>query len=127
MAMLNLDFSAVQSRDPLEPGWYLARIAQIDEKTTTTGKPMLAVQYEVTATEDGEVVPGNRKVFENWVLTSEAMWKIKQVFSALGMPTEAIVDIDTDDLLGQELMLKIIQDTYQGDIRNYIKGIKAIG
>ncbi len=127
MAMLNLDFSAVQSRDPLEPGWYLGRIDKIEEKTSSTGKPMLAVQYEIMANEDGDVVPGNRRVFENWVLTPEAMWKVKQVFSALGLEAEAIVDIDTDELLGMTLMLKIVQDTYQGDIRNYIKGIKAAG
>ncbi len=125
MAVLNLDFSSVASRDPLEPGWYLCRISEIEEKQSSTGKPMLAVQYEVVSDDLGEPVEGSRKLFENWVLVDNALWKIQSVFKALGLPAEAIVDIDTDELVGLELMLKVVQDTYQGEIRNYIKGAKS--
>jgi hypothetical protein len=125
--MLKLDFSSVPSREPLEPGWYLANISAAEEKVSSTGKPMLVLTYSITATSDGEPVPGERRVFENLVLTQEALWKAKAVFQALGIDTSTIVDMDPDELIGSELMVRIAQDTYEGEIRNYAKGCKAIG
>lgn len=126
MAMLNLDFSSVPSRDPLEPGWYHARISAVEEKMSSTGKPMLMLTYEIVGTEDGEEIAGNRKIFENLVLTDNALWKVKAVFGALGIDTDEIVDMDTDELVDMELLLKVVQEEYQGEIRNYTKGCKPI-
>ncbi len=126
MAILNLDFSSVPNREPLEPGWYHGRIAKVEEKMSSTGKPMLAVEYDVIGTEEGEEIPGNRKLFENWVLTDAALWKVQAVFKALDLPTEAIVDLDTEELIGMELFLKVVQETYQGEVRNQVKACKAI-
>ena len=42
--MLNLDFSSVPSREPLEEGIYSLTIAKVEETTSSTGNPMLKVE-----------------------------------------------------------------------------------
>lgn len=126
MPILNLDFSNVPSREPLEPGWYAARIEAVEEKLSSTNKPMIVLTYLITGDANGEPVEGNRKIFENLVLVENCLWKVKSVFSALGIPTEDICELDTDELVGMELAIKLVQETYQGEIRNYTKGCKSL-
>ena len=116
MATLNLDFSNIPSREPLPEGVYPASIAKVEQVISSTGKPMLKVEFDIHS----EGYEG-RKVWGNYVLTENCMWKVKELFSALGLDTEAIVDIDTDDLLGLSCNLKIAQREYEGTIQNEIK------
>ena len=60
--MLNLDFSSVPSREPLEEGVYALTIAKVEEATSSTGNPMLKIEYDVNG------VDGNRKLWDNYVL-----------------------------------------------------------
>lgn len=117
MARLNLDFSNVQSRDPLPEGTYPASIAKVTQVLSkSSGNPMLKVEFNIL----DEAYSG-RKVWGNYVLTEAAMWKVQELFSALGLDTDAILDIDTDDMVGMTCNLKIAQREYEGDIQNEIK------
>ena len=127
MSMLNLDFSNVASREPLEPGFYHCRISAVEEKETqSTGNPMLVITYEVIGDEQGNVVEGSRKLWDNLVLTDKALWKVKAVFTALGIPTDEVVKLDTSELIGMELGVKVVQEMHNGENRNYTKGYKHI-
>lgn len=117
MAQMNLDFSNVQSRDPLPEGTYAASIAKVDMVTSkSSGNPMLKVEFNI----EDEAYTG-RKVWSNYVLTEAAMWKVQELFRAIGLDTEAIVTIDTDDLIGLTCNLKIAQREYEGNIQNEVK------
>lgn len=117
MARVNLDFSNVQSRDPLPEGVYDVTISKVDMTTSkTSGNPMLKVEFNVN-TEGYE----NRKLWGNYVLTEAAMWKVQELFSSLGLDCDAIVDIDTDDLIGMTCQAKVAQREYEGNIQNEIK------
>ena len=117
MAKLNLDFSNVQSRDPLPEGVYPASIAKVEQALSkSSGNPMLKVEFNIEA--DGYQ---GRKVWSNYVLTEAAMWKVQELFSALGLDTDAILEIDTDELVGMTCNLKIAQREYEGNIQNEIK------
>lgn len=118
--MLNLDFSSVPSREPLEEGVYPVRIAKVEETTSSTGNPMLKVEYDVLEVE------GNRKLWDNFVLIDKCMWKVKELFDALGIDTSAIVEMDVTELVGMELRAKVIQETYNGDVVNRVKKIMAL-
>ena len=112
MARLNLDFSNVQSRDPLPEGTYPASVAKVEQVLSkSSGNPMLKVEFNYSG----------RKVWGNYVLTEAAMWKVQELFSALGLDTDAILDIDTDDMVGMTCNLKIAQREYEGNIQNEIK------
>ena len=115
--MLNLDFSSVPSREPLEEGVYHLRIAKVEETTSSTGNPMLKVEYDVLDVE------GNRKLWDNYVLIDKVLWKVKELFDAIGVDTSELVEMDVNELVGMEVNGKVIQETYNGDIVNRIKKV----
>ena len=115
--MLNLDFSSVPSREPLEEGVYSLTIAKVEETTSSTGNPMLKVEYDVNG------VDGNRKLWDNYVLIDKCLWKIKELFDALGIDTGSIVEMDVTELIGMQVNAKVIQEDYNGDTVNRVKKI----
>lgn len=115
--MLNLDFSSVPSREPIAEGVYHLQIAKVEETTSSTNNPMLKVEYDVLDVE------GGRKLWDNFVLIPKALWKLKELFEALGIDTAEIVEMDVQELVGMEVQAKVIQETYQGDIVNRVKKI----
>ena len=115
--MLNLDFSSVPSREPLEEGVYHLRIAKVEETNSSTGNPMLKVEYDVVD------VDGNRKLWDNYVLIDKCLWKVKELFDAIGVDTSELVEMDVTELVGMEVNAKVIQETYNGDVVNRIKKI----
>lgn len=118
--MLNLDFSSVPSREPLEEGVYNLTIAKAEETTSSTGNPMLKVEYDVQG------VDGNRKLWDNYVLIDKCMWKVKELFDAVGIDTSELVEMDVNELVGLEVQAKVIQETYNGDIVNRIKKVMPV-
>ena len=117
---INLDFSSVPSREPLEEGIYHLQIAKVEETTSSTGNPMLKVEYNVLGVE------GNRKLWDNYVLIDKCLWKIKELFDALGIDTSNLVEMDVTELVGMEVQAKVIQETYNGDIMNRVKKILPV-
>lgn len=115
--MLNLDFSSVPSREPLEEGVYHLSIAKVEEKQSSSGNPMLAIEYDVME------VDGGRKLWDNYVLIDKCLWKIKELFDALGVDTSALVEMDVEELVGMEVNAKVVQETYNGDVVNRIKKV----
>lgn len=118
--MLNLDFSSVPSREPLEEGVYHLRIAKVEETISSTGNPMLKVEYDVMD------VDGSRKLWDNYVLIDKCLWKIKELFDAIGVDTSELVEMDVTELVGMEVNGKVIQETYNGDIVNRIKKVMPV-
>ena len=114
---INLDFSSIPSREPLAEGIYTFMIKRAEEKTSSTGKPMLLILFEELETKTG--------VFENYVLTAECLWKLQELLRALGLEASGEVALDTDDLLGQIVKGKVIQDEYAGEPVNRMKKIFA--
>ena len=115
--MLNLDFSSVPSREPLEEGVYHLQIAKVEETNSSTGNPMLKVEYNVLGVE------GNRKLWDNYVLIDKCLWKVKELFDALGIDTSELVEMDVTEMVGLEVQAKVIQETYNGDIMNRVKKV----
>ena len=118
--MLNLDFSSVPSREPLEEGVYHLQIAKVEETNSSTGNPMLKVEYNVLGVE------GNRKLWDNYVLIDKCLWKVKELFDALGIDTSELVEMDVNELVGLEVQAKVIQETYNGDIMNRVKKVMPV-
>lgn len=114
---INLDFSSVPSREPLEEGIYHLQIAKVEETNSSTGNPMLKVEYNVLGVE------GNRKLWDNYVLIDKCLWKVKELFDALGIDTSELVEMDVTEMVGLEVQAKVIQETYNGDIMNRIKKV----
>lgn len=114
---MNLDFSNVPSREALPEGIYELQVAKVEEKLSSNGNPMLKVEYDVLGVE------GNRKVWDNYVLIDKSMWKVKELFDALGIDTSTLVEMDPQELVGQSVQAKIIQEPYEDTIQNRVKKI----
>lgn len=120
---MNLDFSSVPSREPLEEGKYILTIAEAEEKISSTGNPMISITYDVNSTFDGVEVPGQRKLWDNYSLVEKALFKIKELLEALGYDTSELVTMDVTDMVGGQVVAQVIQETYNGEIRNRIKKV----
>ena len=118
--MLNLDFSSVPTREPLEEGIYTVTIETAEETPAkSSGNPMIKVKYAVEGHDQN-------KLFDNFVLTPAALWKLKELLTALGYETSDIVNMDVQDLVGQQVQVKVIQEMYDGNMTNRIKKIFAL-
>lgn len=117
MANLNLDFSNVKSNEPLNEGTYNVTIEAVEEKTSSTGNPMLLVRFREEQT--------GTAIFENYVLTEKCLWKFKELLDAAGIECDGAVDIDTDLLVGLSFVAKVTLDDYNDSKVNRIKKIYA--
>ena len=112
--MLNLDFSSVPSREPLDEGVYTLTVAKAEEKASQSGNPMMVVEFDVDGHE-------GHKLWDNFVLIDKCLWKTKEFFDALGLDTSSIVEMDVSELAGYSVQAKIIQEPYNEEITNRVK------
>lgn len=89
------------SREPLDEGTYEFRLTAVNAKNAaSSGNPMWV--WELECVDEPYV---GRKQWVNTVLTEKAMWKVAEMFTAFGYPT----DTDTDELIGLTCMAEISQ------------------
>ena len=115
--MLTLNFSNVPDRSALPEGMYALSIAKVEETVSSNGNPMLKVEYDVLDVE------GNRKVWDNYVLIDKTLWKVKELFDAIGIDTSEIVEIDPQELVGATVRAKLVVEEYNGEDRNRVKKV----
>jgi len=122
MSPLNLDFSSIPERTPLAEGIYVITIENVEETVAqSSGNPMLKLRYAV------EGHPQN-KLFDNCVLTENALWKLKELLGALGYATEAIVELNPQELVGQSLKAQVtfVAEGYNGNPENKVKKLMPL-
>jgi len=123
MTRISLDYDLEDVSTDFEPmpvGQYQARIENPDDCTlveASTGKDMLKIIWTIV---DGEFE--GRKVFDNVVLTVK--FKVKQYCEAAGIGSGA--EFDSDDFVGMEALLQIIQEEYNNRTQNKIKNIQPM-
>ena len=117
--MANLNFSAIPSREPLAEGVYLFTIEEVEEKVSSNGNDMLLIRFRESET--------GTAVFENYVLSLNSLWKLKELCDALGIDTSS--SMSTDELIpmlkGMMIKGKVVQDTYNDNIVNRMKKVYA--
>lgn len=119
MSPIQLDFSQVEDRKPVPEGVYLLTVETAEEKPSkTSSNVMIAVKFAV------EGYPAN-KIFENYVITPKALWKLKEFMNALGYETSEISEVDPAEFIGQQVMAKVVLEAYEGTMVNRIKSIFA--
>jgi len=121
MTIINLDYDLENVSDSFEPlpeGQYMCRLDKCELVNSSTGKPMLKMEWVII---DGEFE--GRKLFDNVVLTVD--WKVKQYATLAGI--ESGSTLDTKDFEGIEALLKVNQEERSDGkgITNRIKDITA--
>ena len=130
---VNPDVQSAGGRIVWAKGRYPLRIREIQEQTSSTGKAMLVIEYEPV----GEVTdidgrqPSNPGRLWDRVLVEPVQTKLGNTISFLRPLIEAAGltwggEIDTDDLVGKEVLARVTVGEYQGNERNEITGyVKA--
>jgi hypothetical protein len=121
MAKKKVDFTGVENYTRCEEGQHIAKLVKIEEKETQAGDDMMVATFEVTRGESK-----GARVFENFVLTEKALWKLKGYLEAVGMKAEGKVVIDFDKLLGKACIIEVAHEEYNGTIRAKINAYKSL-
>lgn len=111
------------SSEPLPVGIYICVLKE--EVTSENGKK--GVYWKWTF----EVAEGEhkgRKLWTNTSLSESALWKLKEVFDAFGVPTTT----DTDTLIGQRVKIMVDQELIgagprEGEMGHYVKQVLPLG
>jgi hypothetical protein len=124
MPTIQPDTSEAQEMAPIQPGTYAARIAEVDVKTSKQGNPMIVPKFKVN-------VDGKERTRQAYlVITGEGAYGFDQLLRATGFanladqyrdPRQPNPEFDTDQLIGQELMVVVEPDVYQGQKRDKIQ------
>lgn len=115
-----LNFTNVESKafEVLPVGKYGATIkkAEIKDNKAGDGK-YVNLQLEIESPDSGKAV----SVFDIFSLKQSALWKLKGFLDILGVDTSGEAEIDWNDMIGSQVIVDIIMDTYEGTERNKIK------
>ena len=121
MAKLKIDFSGVESFQRPSEGQHVVKIASADLKKSQGGNDMIVVAYEVTKGQDK-----GARVFENYPLAENALWKLKGMLQAIGMKCDGKVQLDLDKLIGKMCIVEVIDDEYEGKLRSRVQECRKL-
>ena len=120
MPMIEPDLSEIDST--IEPGTYPSKIIEIEVKASKKDNPMIVVKHEIT-------VDGKRRVRQAYhVISGQGAYGFQNLLRACGFSDYADrvkagskEGFDTDNFLGQSLMVVIEESIYNGEKRDQIK------
>ena len=96
---VKVDFTGVESFNRASEGQHVVKIATAEMRESQGGNDMISVAFEVTKGQDK-----GARVFENYPLAENALWKLKGMLQAIGMKCEGKVQLDLDKLVGKLLL-----------------------
>lgn len=109
---ISVDFKGVESGGRVLPdGKYTFVIDEVEEKEgNESGEPYLAFKLKV---KDGK--HKGAAVWDNASLQPQALWRLKGLLEACNVEVpDGEFEIETDDLIGEEFVGTILNETYQG-------------
>ncbi len=110
-----IDWDEVAKSEVIEEGDYPVRIDKVEKRQSRNepeGPGYLNV--EMTFLEDPYT---GRKIWDVFSLKPNALWKLRNLCETLGIDLEGRTDFDTDELVGQEVGIRAVPETYEGKDR----------
>lgn len=106
--------SAEDGFKPIPEDVYIVQLMQDVEVGEGKRGPYWKWAFEIPAQHEGEDLPhAGRRFWTNTSLSSESFWKLKEAFTAFGVPT----DTDTEDLVGKRVKALIGVEVAKGGSR----------
>lgn len=122
---VHIDFSNAPSDEAPESGTYPCVITKVEETVSqSSGNPMLVVDFKIT---DGDYEGRQIRSFQS--LQPQALFAVKGMLKALGTDTSESLEIEPNELVGQELLVTGKQEPDRNDdtlMRFNIKSFKAL-
>lgn len=99
--------------EAVKPGEYACEIINAEEGKAQSGNPIITLKLRL---ENGALL------YERLVFTPAAYWKIDSFRAAIGdtvQPDEE-VNIEADELVGRTGRIRVVNETYEGRLRNKV-------
>lgn len=109
---LKLDFSEVEASSFAIPnGGYVLSVTSVEKKRSeSSGNEYLSWEFKIA-----EGKHKGKKVWDNTSLQPQALWRLRNLFEAMGVEIEdGEVEVDLDDLEGETVGAEIENEKYQG-------------
>lgn len=121
MKKRKFDFSGIEAYVKCEEGQHLVKLVEIEENESSNGNDMLSATFQV--------VKGSStgaKLYDNFVLTEKALWKLQSFLIAIGVKAEGKIVIDLDKLVGKTCIVEVAHEEYDGKTRARIQEFKKV-
>lgn len=115
---VTVDMEGVQSGGMSVPdGNYTAKIEEVEHtESKSSGEPMLVLKWRVTSKKGKGTL-----LYDNISLQPQALWRLKMLLEGLDMEVpDSSMDLDLDELEGQETDIQVTNETYEGKKRSRI-------
>lgn len=116
-----LDMSKVESYKRCAEGVHTAKCVEVQENTTQAGDDMLTMVFEVIKGDSK-----GAKVYDNFVLTDKALWKLKQLLQVIGVKCDGKIVLDLDKLVGKVCDILVYHEEYNGKTKARIDEYTAV-
>lgn len=120
--VVSVDFTGVESGGRACPdGTFKAEITSAVEEESSTGNPMVVAKFKI--------LNGKGKgalIYDNLSLQPQALFRLKALCEAVGIEADGAADIDLDELVEQEILVDVENETYEGKKRPRAVGYAAI-
>jgi hypothetical protein len=100
-----IDFTQVQSLDPLPDGIYNVEIVSAQEGSSKTGNPKIDIRWKVT---DGAYE--GRQIFDSMSFHRDALWRTKKTLQALGFDDDFNGEVTSDMLISRQATVTVITE-----------------
>ena len=118
---VKVDFTGVESFNRASEGQHVVKIATAEMRESQGGNDMISVAFEVTKGQDK-----GARVFENYPLAENALWKLKGMLQAIGMKCEGKVQLDLDKLVGKMCIIEVAHEEYEGKLRARVQECRKL-
>ncbi len=125
---INVNFSEVEDFELLPAGVYPVAVTNVEESENPGPSGYTYLNWEFTITE-GEWE--NRKQWTITSLSPKSAFRLREVLVALGADPEELnapegVEIEPTDYMGANCLISVAQESYEGVLRNVVKGVHPV-
>ena len=119
---VKLDFSGIESFVKCAEGQHVVKLVEIEETESQAGNDMLNATFKVVKGQSTGAT-----LYDNFVLTEKALWKLQSFLVAVGMKADGKVMLDLDKLIGKTCIVEVEHEEYDGKTRARIQEFIKLG
>lgn len=90
-------------------GTYLCKITEVQTGSTRAGDDRWGLRLTVA---EGEFI-GRQAAWDSLVFSPRGLARVRQVFTALRLPTQGHTDVDPEDLMGRQAFVEVRHGEYR--------------
>ena len=106
--LIKVDFTGIETFSLCAEGEHEVKIKSLEQARSSSGdEQYIAIFQVISGASQGATLR------ENFTNSKTALWKLKQMYLALGLNADGKSNIDSDKLLGKKCIVEVVHDEYQ--------------